>query len=119
MSYRLLTLALASIALTACDRAEPPAAPAEPVAAETAPAEPGAAMNDGKKTLWRPAPRGQQARKRPSGKKPANSAAHKNSGAAKSAKKTRRGKAEKPLDPSSPFAVLQQLNKGVENADEA
>ena len=34
-------------------------------------------------------------------------------------KKARRGIGRKTADPSSPFAVLKQLNKGAKNADEA
>ena len=70
------------------------------------------------KTIWRPAPRGHHARKKPGGKKSTHAAARRKNGPQKQAKKPSRGKGEKTADPSSPFAVLKQLNTGAQNADE-
>ena len=70
------------------------------------------------KTLWRPAPRSRHMRKKPSGKKSSNVKAVGKSTPHKAGKE-RRGRAEKSPDPSSPFAVLQQLNRSGEKADEA
>ena len=71
------------------------------------------------KTVWRATPRTHHAGKKPGGKKPAHAATGKKNEAQKHSKKARRGKAKKTADPSSPFAVLQQLNSGAQNADEA
>ena len=71
------------------------------------------------KTIWRPAPRGHHARKKPGGKKSTQTATRRKNGPQKQAKRPPRGKGEKTADPSSPFAVLKQLNTGAQNADEA
>ena len=70
------------------------------------------------KTIWRPATRGHHARKRPSGKKSTHAAARRKNGPQKQSKIPTRGKGKKTADPSSPFAVLKQLNTGAQNADE-
>jgi len=104
--------------------AEAPAAQSDMAAAEVAAtqAQDEAALpfeTQAVKTIWRPAPRGHHARKKPSGKKSTHAAPRRRSGPQKQVKRPPRGKGEKTADPSSPFAVLKQLNTDAQNADEA
>ena len=74
------------------------------------------------KTIWRPAPRSHNKQKKNNGKKSANGMTGKKNmrhAPRKAPRKAPRHRAEKPADPSSPFAVLKQLNQNSEKADEA
>ncbi len=71
------------------------------------------------KILWKPAPRGHNAKKSGQPKKHAQNKAPRVTQAKGSKQAKRRPRAEKVADPSSPFAVLKQLQGDAENSEGA